>query len=60
MAAVYLARDLKHDRLVALKVLHPNLAESLGADRFLRMSPPAGFVLTRSGSPSTAIRGLRS
>ncbi len=36
MAAVYLARDLKHDRDVALKVLHSGLAASLGADRFLR------------------------
>jgi eukaryotic-like serine/threonine-protein kinase len=29
MATVYLARDLKHDRDVAIKVLHPDLAESL-------------------------------
>ena len=36
MATVYLARDLKHDRDVAIKVLHPDLAESLGRDRFLR------------------------
>jgi serine/threonine protein kinase/tetratricopeptide (TPR) repeat protein len=36
MATVYLARDLKHDRLVALKVLHPELAASLGPDRFER------------------------
>ena len=36
MATVYLARDLKHDRLVALKVLHPELAHALGAERFLR------------------------
>ena len=36
MATVYLARDLQHDRLVALKVLHPELASSLGPDRFLR------------------------
>src|SRR5438874_10016007 len=36
MATVYLARDLKHDRPVALKVLHSELAASLGADRFLR------------------------
>jgi serine/threonine-protein kinase len=36
MATVYLARDLKHDRPVALKVLHPELAASLGPDRFLR------------------------
>ncbi|HEX9582143.1 MAG TPA: serine/threonine-protein kinase, partial [Gemmatimonadales bacterium] len=36
MATVYLARDLKHGRLVAVKVLHPDLAASLGAERFLR------------------------
>jgi serine/threonine protein kinase len=36
MATVYLAHDLKHDRLVALKVLDPNLAATLGAERFLR------------------------
>ena len=36
MATVYLARDLKHDRLVALKVLHPGLAHALGPERFLR------------------------
>ena len=36
MATVYLARDLKHDRSVALKVLHPELSVSLGSERFLR------------------------
>jgi serine/threonine-protein kinase len=36
MATVFLARDLKHDRPVALKVLHPELAMSLGTERFLR------------------------
>src|SRR5215210_99470 len=36
MATVYCARDLRHDRLVALKVLHPELAATLGTDRFLR------------------------
>ena len=36
MATVYLARDLKHDRDVAIKVLRPDLAESLGRERFLR------------------------
>ena len=35
MATVYLARDLRHDRRVALKVLHPDLAAALGAERFL-------------------------
>jgi eukaryotic-like serine/threonine-protein kinase len=36
MASVYLARDGRHDRPVAIKVLRPELAASLGADRFLR------------------------
>src|SRR6185437_9930080 len=36
MATVWLARDLKHDRPVALKVLHPDLASSLGPERFQR------------------------
>jgi serine/threonine protein kinase/Flp pilus assembly protein TadD len=36
MATVYLAKDRKHDRAVALKVLHPELSSSLGPDRFLR------------------------
>ena len=36
MATVYLAQDLRHDRPVALKVLHPELAASLGPERFLR------------------------
>ena len=36
MAHVWLARDLRHDRMVALKVLRPELAASLGGQRFLR------------------------
>jgi serine/threonine-protein kinase len=36
MATVYLARDLKHDRPVALKVMHPELAATVGPERFLR------------------------
>jgi TolB-like protein/Tfp pilus assembly protein PilF len=36
MATVYLAQDLRHHRPVALKVLHPDLAMSLGPERFLR------------------------
>jgi eukaryotic-like serine/threonine-protein kinase len=36
MARVFLARDLKHDRLIALKVLEPDLAVAVGSERFLR------------------------
>jgi serine/threonine-protein kinase len=36
MATVYLAHDLRHDRSIALKVLHPDLAETLGPERFQR------------------------
>ena len=35
MATVYLAEDLKHERKVALKVLKPELAAVVGAERFL-------------------------
>ena len=36
MATVYLAKDLRHERLVAVKVLRPDLAAALGPDRFLQ------------------------
>ena len=36
MATVYLAQDLERDRPVALKVLHPDLAATLGPERFQR------------------------
>jgi TolB-like protein len=36
MAVVYLARDVRHDRPVALKVLRAELAAAVGAERFLR------------------------
>jgi serine/threonine protein kinase len=36
MATVFLAQDLKHKRPVAFKVLHPELAQSLGPERFRR------------------------
>jgi serine/threonine-protein kinase len=36
MAIVYLATDLRHDRPVALKVLRPDLAAAIGAERFLQ------------------------
>lgn len=40
MATVYLGHDRKHQRDVAVKVLRPDLAVSIGADRFLKESPP--------------------
>ncbi len=36
MATVYLAHDLRHDRKVAIKVLRPELAAVIGAERFLK------------------------
>jgi serine/threonine-protein kinase len=44
MATVYLARDLKHKRNVAIKVMRPELAATLGADRFLREVEIAGHL----------------
>ena len=57
MATVYLARDLKHDREVALKVLRPELAAVLGTERFLqeirisaRLDHPHILTLIDSGA----------
>jgi serine/threonine-protein kinase len=57
MAVVFLAEDLKHGRKVALKVLRPELAQSLGGDRFLReirisarLNHPNILTLIDSGS----------
>jgi serine/threonine protein kinase/Tfp pilus assembly protein PilF len=36
MATVYLARETKHERQVAIKVLHPEISSAFGAERFLR------------------------
>jgi cytochrome c-type biogenesis protein CcmH/NrfG len=36
MASVWLARDLRHDREVAIKVIHPEIAVAMGVDRFVR------------------------
>ncbi len=36
MASVYLCDDIKHDRKVALKLLKPELAAVLGAERFVQ------------------------
>ena len=57
MATVYLARDVKHDREVALKVLRPELFAVLGAERFLaeikitaRLDHPHILTLIDSGA----------
>ena len=64
MATVYAARDAKHDRVVALKVLHPEIAEAVG-ERFLReirvtarFSHPGILGLIDSGSIETDGRTL--
>ena len=49
MATVYLARDLKHDRDVAIKVLNPDLSQTRGAERFCaRSNSPRGSVIRTS------------
>jgi serine/threonine protein kinase len=62
MATVYLAQDLKHNRHVALKVLKPELAEALGAQRFLKeievtanLQHPHILPLYDSGNASGAL-----
>ncbi len=43
MSLVFLAHDLKHDREVAIKVLKPDLASAIGAERFHReIEAPVG------------------
>jgi serine/threonine protein kinase len=50
MATVYLAEDLKHRRKVAVKVLNPDLAAALGAERFLReIETTGGGKVTETG-----------
>src|SRR5688500_7019953 len=45
MATVYVAEDLRHHRNVAVKVLRPELAEGLSAERFLREIEITGQLL---------------
>ena len=58
MATVYLARDTKHERQVAIKVLHPQVSASFGSERFLReigiaarLAHPHLVTLIDSGEP---------
>ncbi len=64
MATVYLAHDLKHDRDVAIKVLHPDLGAALGGERFLseirttaRLQHPHILPLLDSGDTGAAAHG---
>ncbi len=66
MATVYLAEDLKHHRKVAIKVLRPELAAVIGADRFLReiettanLRHPHILPLYDSGTVTVEGRGSR-
>jgi eukaryotic-like serine/threonine-protein kinase len=68
MATVYLARDLRHDRPVALKVLHEELAHALGPERFVqeikvaaRLQHPHILPVFDSGTaqqPGSAVESL--
>src|SRR5918995_5606446 len=68
MATVYLARDLRHDRRVALKVLHQELAHALGPERFVqeikvaaRLQHPHILPVFDSGTaqpPGSAVESL--
>ena len=58
MATVYLARDLRHDRRVAVKVLDPELGAILGVERFLseirvtaNLQHPDVWLADESGPP---------
>ena len=53
MATVYLAHDLKHDRDVAIKVLHPDLGAALG-ERALSHRDPHDGSAAASAHPSAA------
>ena len=62
MATVYLAHDLRHDREVAIKVLHPDLGAALGGERFLseirttaRLQHPHILPLLDSGEADTLL-----
>ncbi|HYW30522.1 MAG TPA: protein kinase [Gemmatimonas sp.] len=62
MATVYLAHDLRHERDVAIKVLHPDLGAALGGERFLseirttaRLQHPHILPLLDSGEADTLL-----
>ena len=58
MATVYLAHDLRHEREVAVKVMRPELASTMGADRFLREIQLVASLSIPTSCPSS-IRARR-
>src|SRR5688500_20307492 len=67
MATVYLAHDLRHDREVGIKVVHPDLGATLVSDRFLseirttaRLQHPHILPVLDSGSVSVSDEGRRT
>jgi hypothetical protein len=61
MATVYLAHDIKHDRRVALKALRPELAATLGPERFLReIRTTARLQHPHIGRPPRGARAIRT
>jgi len=59
MATVYLAEDTKHRREVAVKVLRPELAATLGPERFLREIETTARALRNAGRPAPVHRSRR-
>ncbi len=59
MATVYRADDLRHNRPVAIKVLHSHLAESLGPERFLREIQIAGAAAAPAHRADVRLRPRR-
>jgi hypothetical protein len=58
MATVYLAEETKHSRQVAIKVLRPELAATLGAERFLReigIAARLSRIWFHSSTPGTRV-----
>ena len=55
MATVFLAEDLKHDRKVAIKVLKPELAAVLGAERFVALWSRDGLQILFSKLPLDSV-----
>ncbi len=59
MATVYLAEDIKHERKVALRILRPELAAELGAERFLSEIKTTANLQLRRRFAGTSQKGRR-